>query len=100
MREWGGPGGVPGTLGVQSRHLVERVEGEAFWLDGPLFADELIRRKALQGLEAPAEIVGRHEVDEVLPEIVMAVVVEALDGRVLDGAVHSLDLTVRPGITR
>ena len=30
----------------------------------------------------------------------MAVVVEALDGRVLDGAVHPLDLTVGPGMLR
>ena len=30
----------------------------------------------------------------------MAVVVEALDGRVLDRAVHPLDLAVRPRVTR
>ncbi len=34
-------------LDVWSRHLVERVEDEAFWVGNPLFADELVRRKAL-----------------------------------------------------
>src|SRR5215211_1929941 len=35
-----------------------------------------------------------------LPELVMGLVVEALDGGVLDRAVHPLDLTVGPGMTR
>ncbi len=34
------------------------------------------------------------------PKLIVVVVVEALDGRVLDGAVHSLDLTVGPGVLR
>jgi len=32
------------------------------------------------------------------PELLVAVVVEAFDGRVLDGAVHPFDLTIGPGM--
>jgi hypothetical protein len=35
-----------------------------------------------------------------LPELVMAVVVIALDRRVLDGAVHPLNLPIGPGMPR
>jgi len=51
-------------------------------------------------LEPASEIVGCHEVGEVRPELVVALVVEALDGSLLDGAVHPLDLTVRPRVVR
>ena len=34
------------------------------------------------------------------PQLVVGVVVVAPDGRVLEGAVHALDLTVRPGMAR
>lgn len=43
-------------------------------------------------------VVGIHEELEVIPELLVAVVVVAFDGRVLDRAVHSLDLTVGPGM--
>jgi hypothetical protein len=36
----------------------------------------------------------------VLAELVVALVVEAPDGGVLDGAVHPLDLTICPGMPR
>jgi len=61
---------------------VERTEREAFWLDSPLPADELVGREALQRFQAPTEVVDGHEVGEVLPELVVAGVVEALDGGV------------------
>ncbi len=70
--------------------------GEPFWLGSPLFADELVGRESLEGLEPAAEVVGVDEVLEVPPQLIMAIVVEALDGRVLDGAVHALDLSVCP----
>ena len=41
-------------------------------------------------------IVGGDEVSEVLTELVVTVVVEALDGRIFDRAVHLFDLTVSP----
>lgn len=43
-------------------------------------------------------IVGIHEELEVLSEWVVAVVVVALNGRILDRANHSLDLTIGPGV--
>ena len=44
------------------------------------------------------EIIGRYEVCEVHPQLVVAPVVKAFDGRLLNRAVHSLDLTVGPRI--
>lgn len=49
----------------------------------PCFADGLIGCEAAQGLQAACEVVGCHEVGEVLAELVVAVVVEAPDGGVL-----------------
>ena len=43
---------------------------------------------------------GKDEVSKVLPKLIMALVVEALDRRVLDSPVHPLDLTVRPWMAR
>jgi len=79
--------------------LVERVEPEPFRLECPSFADELVGREPLQGLEPPGEV-GRHEVGEVLPELIVAFVVKASDGGILDGPVHPLDLAIGPGVTR
>ena len=39
---------------------------------------------------------GSHEVCEVSAKLVVGFVVEALEGRVPDGAVHPLDLTIGP----
>ena len=45
-------------------------------------------------------VVGCHEVGEARPQLVVAVVVEAFDGSLLDGAVHALDLSVGPRVVR
>ena len=45
-------------LGVQSRHLMDWIEGEPFGFSCPDFADELVRRETLEGLQPSAEIVG------------------------------------------
>ena len=42
------------------------------------------------------ELVGRDEVGEVLAQLVMRIIVIALDGRLLDRPVHPFDLAVRP----
>ena len=52
----------------------------------------------MQPLETATEVVGRYEVLEVPPELIVAVVVEAFDGGVLDGSVHPFDLTIGPGM--
>ncbi len=79
---------------------MERVRPEAAGLGGPCFADSLVGREATQDLETAAKVVGADEVGQVSAELLMAVVVVALDRRVLDRAVHSLDLTVGPRVTR
>ena len=59
---------------------MEWVEVEPSGFGCPAFADELEGREAAKGLEAPSEVVGSDEVGKVLPELVVADVVEALDG--------------------
>ena len=63
-----------------------------------MLADELIGGEAAQGLQAAGVIVGGDEVGEMLAEPIVAVVMAALDGYLLDGAVHPLDLTAGPGM--
>lgn len=41
---------------------------------------------------------GRAEVGKVLAQLIMALIVEAPDGRILDGPVHPLDLAVGPRV--
>src|SRR5215210_318373 len=77
---------------------MERVEREPFRLGCPCFADELVGREATQALQPATEVVGVDEVVEVAPELLVAVVMVAPDGRVLDGPVHPLDLAVRPRV--
>ena len=69
-----------------------------FWLRGPGLTDEFVWRETFEGLEASAEVVGVDEVVEMLGELLMAVIMKALDGRFFDGPVHPLDLPVRPGM--
>ena len=72
------------------------IDNESIRRCSPLFADELVWREALQRLKASPKIVGVDEVVEMSAQLIVLVVVEALDGCVLDGPVHPLDLTVRP----
>ncbi len=72
---------------------MERIEGESFWLFRPDLADVHVTR---EGLEAFGEVVGADEVCPMPTKLVMGFVVEAFDGRVLDGAGHPLDLTIGP----
>ena len=61
------------------------------WFGCPDFADVFVRREAFKGFQPPAKIISAHEVREMGFELSMTVVVEALDGRFLDGS------CVRPG---
>ena len=65
---------------------------------GPLLADELVRVQTLQRPQSTSEVVGSEEVGEVALQLGMIVVVEALDGGVLDGAVHPLHLPIGPRV--
>ena len=63
-------------------------------LVAPGFADELVGRETAQRLEPARIVVGGDEVLEVRLELPVRVVVVALDGYLLDGPVHALDLPV------
>ena len=86
------------ALVVQSRHLMGRIEGEPLGLDCPSFADELVRREAPEGLEPSGEIVSVGKVLMVPAQLVVIIVVEALDGGIINGPVHPLHLPVSPGM--
>ena len=90
--EWPQP-----ALGLQSRHLMDRVQGEASGFDCPFFADELVGREALWGLQPSPGFVGADDVGEVISHLFLVVVVEAFYDRFLDRAVHAFDPGVRPG---
>ena len=51
-----------------------------------------------QDLETASEVVGRDEVGQVRSELLVTVVVIAIDRRFLEGTVHALDLTIRPRV--
>lgn len=65
-------------------------------LDCPRLADEFIGRERLLCLEGAAEVAGCYEVLETGSQLNVAIMVEVLDGGVLDGAAHALDLAVGP----
>ncbi len=58
----------------------------------------LVGREPAQGLEPTGIIVGVDEQLQVGSELLVGLVMVALDGGVLDGSVHPLDLTVGPGM--
>ena len=74
------------------------IDPESVRLDCPLLDDKFVRREPSEGLEPPAEVVCVDEVRQVLFELIVAVVMVALDGGFLDRPIHSLDLAVRPGM--
>jgi len=69
-------------------------------LRSPGFADELVGGEASEGLEASGEVIGVDEVAQMNSQLVVGFVEVAFDGRILDGAVHPLDLAVCPGMLR
>ena len=75
-----------------------RIEPEAFRLLLPTLADVLVGRQPSQGLETFGEVVGREELREMFPELLVSLIVIALDRRLLDRAIHPLDLSVCPGM--
>ena len=59
---------------------------------------ELVTREAFESLEPSGKIVSAYEVREMTTQLIVGFVMEAFDGRVLDGAVHALDLPIGPGM--
>ena len=78
--------------------MLERIKFESFWLGSPAFADVFVGREALQGLQPTSVVVGVNEVGKVCFELIVSIVMVALDGRFLDRAVHALDLAVGPWV--
>lgn len=73
-----------------------RVNPELLGLRCPLFADKFLGRQTLEGLKPATKVVGIDKVSEVLPQLHMIVIAEALDRGFLDGPVHPLDLPIGP----
>lgn len=71
---------------------------ESFRVGSPAFADELVWCESFECLEPAGEVVGIDEVAQVGAQLVVVVVMIAFDGGVLNGSVHSLDLTISPGM--
>src|SRR3954453_2605703 len=78
---------------------MDRIENESSGLFCPGTADVFVRGKAFQDLETTGEIVSGDEVDQVGSELVVAVIVIAVDGRLFDRTVHPLDLPIGPWVT-
>ena len=70
------------------------VEDESIRLLCPCLADVFVGCETPQGFQPAAEVVGGEEVGQVGSELVVRVVVIAVDGRLLDGSVHPLNLPV------
>jgi hypothetical protein len=79
---------------------MEQIERASFRFCCPSFADSLVRSEALADLQSPDEVVGVDEVPQVAAELVVGVVLGALDGDFLERPVHSFNLTAGPGVTR
>jgi hypothetical protein len=80
--------------------LLARVEVESFRLGSPAFADELVWREALKRLEPASKIVGVYKAAQMSSQLVVAVILVALDGGLFDGPVHSLHLPIGPRMVR
>src|SRR5438477_7732585 len=77
---------------------MDRIENESAGLSCPGAADVFVSGKAFQDLETTGEVVSRDEVDQVGSELVVAVIVIAVDGRLFDRTVHPLDLPIGPWV--
>ena len=63
-----------------------------------MLCSELIWREAFEGFEPAGEIVSGDEIGQMPSELVVGLVIEALDGGFLDRPVHPLDLAIGPGM--
>src|ERR1700757_2744769 len=77
---------------------MDGIESKSIRFFLPASADEFVGGKAAESLESFGEVVGSDEVAEMNAQLVMAVVVVALNRGFLDGACHTLDLAVSPGM--
>ncbi len=76
------------------------LEFESFWFFCPDGTYELVGSKPFESLKPSSEVVGIDEVGQMLSEVLVGLIIEAFDGCVFNGAVHPLDLSIRPRMTR
>ena len=74
------------------------VDGKAFWLFLPAFADVLIRCKSCERFESLREIIGHQEGLQMLFQVVMSLVVMLFHGGLFERTVHPFHLAVGPGM--
>jgi hypothetical protein len=74
---------------------MDRIESKSIRFCLPAFADEFVGRESVERLESFGEVVGSDEVAEVNAQLLVGVVMVALDGGLFDSTVHALDLAVR-----
>jgi hypothetical protein len=77
---------------------MDGVESKSIRFLLPAFADEFVGCESAEGLESFGEVVSSDEVAEVSAELVVVIVVVALNCGLFEGAVHALDLAVGPGM--
>jgi len=70
---------------------MDGIESKSIRFFLPASADEFVGGKAAESLESFDEVVGCDEVAEMNAQLVMAVVVAALNRGFFDGAIHTLD---------
>ena len=67
-------------------------------MDLPLLTDEFIRRESLQYFQPLGKVVRCQEGRQMLTKLLMRIVVVPIGGRLLQRAIHALDLPIRPGM--
>jgi hypothetical protein len=74
------------------------VDGKAFRLFLPAFADVLIRRKAFERFESFRKIIGHQKSMQMLFQVTMALVVILFDGGLFERTVHPFHVAIGPGV--
>lgn len=75
---------------------MDRVQGETIRLWCPYLADVFVRRASTECHESSCTVVCWDKIGEVCAQLVVAVVMEALDSSIPDRAVHAIELTFDP----
>lgn len=76
------------------------IESKSVGLFLPAFTDEFVNGETAQSPGSLGEVVSGDKVSEMGPQLVVAIVVVALDGGFFDGTVHAFHLPVGPGMIR
>ena len=77
-----------------------RVQDEVIQLRCIDFADVFLRRETAEGLERACEIVWCHETCDTHAEKIVIVLRRVFPSRYFDHTLYSIDLSIRPMVTR